>query len=208
MAPFLRRTRIPVEVQQRLRISAAVAAERVLDEHARSAVELIEEGADRAPLERLLATYVRLHHLGDADTRRLREKVLATLGRDPRTAGRVSEFDAPRSPFRRIRQRLRGRVELELREWVDQHTARVELSVVDLHVGHALDFLRIFGDHGSVQDAVALYAEMLGLRQTIAEMVRLKVLKALHDTQRGKVELLDASRRPATFPLRVADNGT
>jgi hypothetical protein len=208
MALFFRRNRLPAEVQQRLRISAAVAAERVLEEHARSAVELIEEGGDRAPLERLLATYVRLHHLTDADARRLREKVLATLGRDPRTAGRVSEFDAPRSPLRRVRNRLRGRVDLELREWVEQHTARVELTIVDLHVGHGMDFLRVFGDNASVQQALELYAEMLGLRPTIAEIVRLKVLKVLHDTRPGKVELFDASRRPATFPLRVADNGT
>lgn len=208
MAARFRRKRLSPELQQRLRISAAVAAERVLEEHARSAVEVIEEGGDKAPLERLLGAYVRLHHLGDADARRLREKVLATLGRDPRTAGRVSEFDAPRSPFLRLRRRLRGRVELELRDWVEQHTARVELAVVDLHVGHALDFLRIFEEHGSAQEGIALYADLLGLRQTVAEMVRLKVLKTLHDTRPGKVELLDSGRRPASFPLRVADQGS
>lgn len=207
MAPLFRKNRLPTELRQRLRISAAVAAERVLDEHARSAVELIEEGADRAPLERLLGAYVRLHHLGEADARRLREKVLAMLGRDPRTAGRVSELEAP-SPIQRISRRIRGRVELELRDWVERHTARVELTVVDLHVAHAMDFLRVFGEHGSTQEALQLYADMLGLRQTIAEMVRLKVLKTLHDTRPGKVELLDASRRPATLPLRVADNGS
>src|SRR5690606_25787495 len=103
-------------------------------------------GGDRAPLERLLAAYARLHHLTDADARRVREKVLATLGRDPRTAGRVAEFEAPRSPFRRVRNRLRGRVAIDLREWVEQHTARVELTIVDLHVGHAVDFLRVFGE--------------------------------------------------------------
>lgn len=208
MVSLFRKNRLSDEVRQRLRISAAVAAERVLEEHARSTVELVEEGGDRASLERLLATYVRLHHLTEADAKRLREKVLATLGRDPRTAGRVSEFDAPRSPFRRVRNRLRGRVDLELREWVEQHTARVELTIVDLHVSHAMDFLGVFGDNGSVQEALELYAAMLGLRPTIAEIVRLKVLKVLHDTRPGKVELFDPSRRPATFPLRVADNGS
>lgn len=207
MSPLFRRKRLPAGLRQRLRIAAAVAAERVLDEHTRSAVELIEEGGDRVPFERLLGAYVRLHHVREADVRRLREKVLATLGRDPRTAGRVSELDASNSPVRRMVNRVRGRVELELRDWVEKHTARVELTLVDLHVSHALDFLRVYGESGTVQAGLDLYAEMLNLRQTISEMVRLKALKALHEADTGKVELLESSRRSSPFPLRVADNG-
>jgi hypothetical protein len=204
-----RKSQIPADVRHRLRIAAAVAAEQVLEEHVRSAVEMVEEGSDRAPVDRLLAAYIRLHHMDEAGGRKLRERVLAALGRNGGGSG-VGELEAPKSPLTRIRQRVRGRVNADLRDWVERHTARVELSVVDLHVGHALEFLGIFRPYGSTDQALERYTELLGLRQTIAEMVRLKVLKTLHDREGDSVERLHPSRgsRAASFPLRVADNGS
>lgn len=204
MLRLFRRKSVPQEVQERLRMAAAVAAERVIDEHVRSALELVDEAADRAPLERLLAAYMRLHHLGDGEARQLRDRVLASLGRDGQ-GDRVGALEEPRSPFERLRRRLRGRVHLDLRDWVERQSARVELTVVDLHVEQALGFVRIM-EGNPVGHALDEYVRKLGLRPAVAEFVRLKVLKKLHDAARGDVEPLHPHTTP--FPLRrVVDNG-
>lgn len=202
MTPLLRKRRIPVELADRLHMAAAVAAEQVLDEHVRSAVELVEEGAGRAPVERLIAVYARLHYLKEPETRKLRERLLAALGRSGSGAGSLA---GPRSPLARLSRRVRGRRDRELREWVEQHTARVELAVLDIHVENALATLRIAGPDLPVGSAISIYTEMLDLRETMAEMVRLRVLKALHDRQSGSVEPIRPDRS-GPYPLRVAEN--
>lgn len=199
-----RKRAIVPELAGKLRMAAAVAGEQILEEHVRSAVELVEEGAGRAPVERLLSAYARLHFLSDADARKLRERVLATLGRE--RVQSIGDLDGPRSLVARTRQRVRGRVNPELRDWVERHTARVELTVVDIHVDHALGFLRILGEEVSVQDGIDRYVDMMGIRAAIAEIVRLKVLKVLHDKAAGHAEPL-RPKGPASYPLRVADHG-
>lgn len=201
MSPRFRKRRIPSEAMDRLRVAAAVAAEQVLEEHVRSTVEMVEEAGDRAPVANLLAVYARLHHLHDQEARKLRERALAALGRSGTGA---AALDGPRSPFARLRRRLRGRVHPELREWIERHTARVELTVVDLHVQNALQVLNVLREHVAVPRAVTLYSDLLDLRPTIAEMVRLKVLKTLHDRETGQVELLRPGSR--SYPLRRAEN--
>jgi hypothetical protein len=202
MVPRFKKSRIPAEVMDRVRMSAAVAAEQVLEEHVRSAVEMVEEGIDRAPIARLITAYGRLHHLPDQETRKLQERVLAALGSNGSGPGTL---DGPRSPLARIRRRLQGRVNPELRDWVERHTARVELTIVDIHVKNALELLRVVEDHMAVGSALGLYTDLLDLRATIAEMVRLKVLKVLHDRESGHVEPLRADRS-LPYPLRVAEN--
>jgi hypothetical protein len=195
----------PREVRERLRIAAAVAAELAIEEHVTSALEVVAEGADRAPVERLLIAYGRLHYLNAEHQRQLRERVFAALGRDLDAAHHQGLY-APRSPFRRLASRLRGRVHHDLRDWMGRHTARVQLSLIDLHVRHSLKFVGILDGHADTGEALDLYARMLRLRETIAEIVRLKVLLTLHDAQApGRVEPLH--NRPGPLPLRVADSG-
>lgn len=191
---------IPSADMDRLRMATAVAAEQVLEEHVRSTVELVEQGAARAPVERLLSAYTRLHHLGESESRKLTERVLAALGRLGINSGALH---APRSPFKRLRHRVRGRSNPELREWVERHTARVELTLVDIHVSNTLEILRLVDGHLSTVQAIALYSDMLSLRPTISEMVRLKVLKALQDQESGDVQPL---HRDGLHPFRRAEN--
>ncbi len=202
MTPRIRRGRVPPEMEDRLHVAAIVAAQRAMDEHVRSAVELVEEGADRAPIERLLAAYGRLHHMDGKESRQLRERALATLGRSATELGSLS---GPRSLFARARRRLRGRTNPELRSWVERHTARAELAVLDIHVEKALEMVRLAEEHVAPKDAVALYAEMLALRPAVAEMVELRVLKALYERESGHVEPLRADGA-TPIGLRMADN--
>lgn len=202
MSPIFRTRRIPADLMDRLRIAAAVASEQVLEEHAHSAAEMVEQGADQVPVERLLASYARLHHLKEQEARKLQERVLAGLGPKGLAGGRLA---GPRSPITRLFRRLKGRGDPELREWVDRHTARVQLAVMDIHVQNALEMLRLVGGNASVGEVMATYGRMLGLRTTVAEIVGLRVLRTLHHQESGKVESIHRDRS-GPFPLRVAEN--
>lgn len=173
--PFGRNRTVIQATREQLHLAAAVASEAVLDAHANFALELVDEGGDRVPVERLLSAYGRLHHLDDDARRQLTERVLARLGREPGEAG-PRRLQQPRSVLRKAARRLRGRVHKELREWVDRHTARAQLAILEVHVEHALRFAHILFDQGSPDEAVGLYSETLTLRPTMAEMVRLRVL--------------------------------
>ncbi len=202
MSALFRKRRIPADLMDRLRIAAAVASEKVLEEHVRSAAEMVEESAGSVPVERLLASYARLHHLGEQDARKLRERLLAELGRNGLDTGAL---DGPRSPITRLYRRLQGRVDTEFRDWVDRHAARVQLAVMDIHVQNAMEMLRVVRQQASVGETLSMYATMMGLRTTVAEIVGLRVLKALHHQESGEVEPIQRDRS-GPFPLRVAEN--
>lgn len=206
--PFGRNRGFMNEAGEQLHLAAAVAAEAVVGEHVRYALELVDEGGDRVPVERLLGAYSRLHHLDDEQHRQLTDRVLVAIGRNPDSVTR-GPLRPPRSLIRRATDRMRGRVHTELREWVDRHSARVELAVLDVHVEHALRFAAILFDQAAPEEAVNLYGETMGLRPTMAEMVRLRVLAEA--PVHGEVEEPAAAVEPLhprpRAPLRLAEDG-
>lgn len=184
MVSRFRSSAIPAPLMDRVHMAIAVAREQVLDEHLRSAIQLVEEGRERAPVTRLIAAYARLHHLSTPLAERLRGRVLATLGR---AADRPhGPLHGPRSLLGRLRYRLRGRVNPELRAWVERHTARVELTLVEIHRDHALELVRLLEGQASAGEAVALYTELMELRSAVGEMVRMEVLDTLYDRDAGR----------------------
>jgi hypothetical protein len=206
MAPRYVSKRVPPEVAERLRMAAAAAAEQVAELHVASALETVEEGGDRAPVDRLLETYARLHYLDATQAVRVRERVLAALGREIGVAGEHRVLAAPRSIVGRLTGRVRGRVHHELRDWIDLHTARVELLLVDLHVRHALVFVRLMEGHVTAGAALDAYGRMLGLRSTTAEFVRLRALLTL-DPEDSATRVEPRHPAPNHPPLRLADSG-
>jgi hypothetical protein len=180
MAVWSVRPKIPRDIMDRMQIAIAVAAEAVMDEHVRAATELVRHGSDRAPVERLLAVYARLHRVADTTMYSVVERTLAGLGEDPDQSVGAAGLDAPRSLVRRTRLRLRGRVNPDLREWVEGHTARVELRIQDTLVRLARSFVSIGEGSLTPRQALDLYAEMLELDPVTATMVRLRVLDALY----------------------------
>lgn len=207
--PFIRRkSPLSERTREQLHLAAAVAAEAILAEHVRYALELLDEAGDRVPVERLLFAYARLHHLADDERRQLMERVYVALGRDQSGTERAP-LQQPRSVFRRAAGRLRGRVYPDLREWVDRHTARVELAVLEVHVEHALRFVRILFDDASPEEAVDTYSDTMALRATMAEMVRLRVLaKApVHGENGPERSDIEPLRPRPSKPLRLAEDG-
>jgi hypothetical protein len=200
------RRRVPREVLERMRMTAAVAASQIMEEHVRGAVELVRHGSDRAPVERLLSIYARVHGLGGADHQIVIERTLATLGREPEGAVGAGGFDAPRSPFRRLLLRIRGRMHDDLRDWIDRHTARVQLRILDIHMEHALAFVALARNHLSPARALGLYAELLELGDVTAAMLRLRVLDSLFEGAEAD-EPTPVQPIRAHLPLRVANDG-
>lgn len=199
--------RVPRDVLERMRMAAAVAAGAVLDEHVRSATELVRHGSDRVPVERLLAIYGRLHRLDETDHRAVAERTLAYLGRDPDSAVGAGGLAEPRSLFRRLRNRLRGRVHLDLREWVDFHAAHVAMRVLEIHAEHAHNFIRLAAEHARPVQAVAHYVEMLALPEPVATMVRLRVLASLYKAA-PPAEITPIRPEAPRAPLRLANEGS
>ena len=207
--PFGRNRSLLDDTREQLHLAAAVAAEAVLSEHVRYALELVDEGGDRVPVARLLDAYARLHHLTEDERKQLSERVLVALGRDPHAVGR-GPLRPPRSVIRRAASRLRGRIHTDLREWVDRHTARVELAVLEVHVEHALRYTVILFDQGTPDEAVSLYSETMTLRPTMAEMVRLRVLSEapVHGEEDDEETVVEPLHPRPPARLRLAEDGS
>jgi hypothetical protein len=196
----------PREVADRLCLAAARAREQILDKHVASALVLVTEGSPEIPVDRLLGAYGRLQGLENATHHQVAERVLAALGDELDTRPTQLELIAPRSPWRRLVRRLRGRVHHEFREWLERHSARVHLELIDLHVRHALEFIRITDGHSSPARAIASYCDQLRLRPATAEIVRLMALRSL-DTQH-RTGQAGTVRAGGPTPLRIADGGS
>lgn len=201
------------DTREQLDLAAAVATEAVEDAHVRFALELLDEGADRVPVERLLDAYARLHYLSDDQRRKLTDRVFGALGRDPEAA-RGARLQPRGSVIHRAATRLRGRVHPQLRAWLDRHAARAALSVLELHVEHALRYVAVLLDQRTAEEAAQLYAETLALRPTEADLVRLRVLaeapldgagEEREDARETSIEPLHP-RKPR--PFRLANDGS
>jgi hypothetical protein len=181
---------IPAELRSEAAILAAVAREALLECHIKYAVDLVELGRGRVAPDRMLEIYARLHHLDDELEADVRGRALATLGdRAIRYAvlAPMPERTAPEpeppadSMWGRVRSRFSRRMHHGLRREVDRHTGRCEIELMEVHTEHALRFVRALNGRFNTSHAVRLYAEALGLRDTLRETLYLLVLSRLGD---------------------------
>lgn len=149
-----------------------------MEVHFRYAMELIDHASQEVDPARALSIYTRLHNLRVPDANTLYHKVFVALGRrrSPKPfAEDATEHDpgakTPQSVFGQIRRRLRGRVNTELREWVEYHTGRAETELLSTHVENSLEFVDLLEPAVSMADSVALYAEELGLHPARIEVI-------------------------------------
>jgi hypothetical protein len=178
-----------------LEIAAAVARERLVTAHVEQALSLIEGAGDRLSPQRALAIYARLHRLGAQEAKLITNRTLAILGervaRSPLGGGGEAgepPADSPRSLLQQIRHRLRGRTQHELRRWVELHTGRAEVALLEVHVDNALRFVNVLGPERSVAEAVEEYTATIGVRPTLTEVVYYFVLDRLSRAASPAVE--------------------
>ena len=154
-----------------------------MDVHFRAAMELVDRARQDVEPARALSIYARLHRLDGPDADLLFQRVLVSLGRrsTPRsylgdTPREESGAETPQSVVAQIRKRLRGRVNLELREWVEYHTGRTETDLLWAHVENAVQFVELLQPVMAVGEAVETYTASLGVPGARAEIIYYLVL--------------------------------
>jgi hypothetical protein len=181
---------IPSELRSEMAILAAVAREALLECHIRHAVELVELGRGRVAPERTLEIYARLHFLEDDVRQDVRGRTLAALGdRALRYAVLTPVTEAPpEAPaprpgtlWARLRAHLTRRMHHGLRREVDRHTGCTEIDLMEVHAEHALRFARALESRLTVAQSVRVYAEAIGVRESLRETLYLLVLSRLGD---------------------------
>ncbi|HSM36813.1 MAG TPA: hypothetical protein VK837_10490 [Longimicrobiales bacterium] len=174
-------------------LTLAVAAQRAEDVHVRQALALLTHTHGRVGIDRALRIYARIHALPSAAERTLVGRVLAALGQaDLRPAGDEAREGGL---LGRIRRRLRGRRDHELRRWVEFHKGRTDRDLVEVHVDAVARAHRA-SDGGSVAEIVAWYAEAAQLRGAMRDNVYLAALARLDDT--GQTDSEHVLRHPET----------
>jgi len=174
---------LPASLRRRTRIAAAVAREQLLELHTGYAMELVEHARSVVPPPRVMEIYSRLHHIGAQDAAMLRQRVFALIGREvlePETKGSLSAREAEWEPaptwLSVLRRRLQGRVHLELRDWIDWHTAGVEIELFEFHVIHATRCMDILTPFTSAARAVELYSQLLDVLSARREFLYFHVI--------------------------------
>ncbi len=172
-------------LRRRVDLAIAVAQERLLATHVEHALDLIELVGDQVPFDDALDIYTRLLRITDDEARIITTRALATLGEDgthqQSWPDRMAEADAAaaaaddearhkRSLFGNLRQRLRGRINEQLRRWIELEAARTEVALLETHVDNALNFVEILDEELPFTEAVELYLEALDVRESIGEV--------------------------------------
>lgn len=195
-------------VHRALELAAAVASEEIIAAHVAYVLELIEIAGDRATPQRVMEIYLRLHGLTDRVGVVVHNRVLAELGHRERLSPRPPEQPAPAAPteppeqeargrFGFLRGRFRGRVQTELRRWIELHTGRSEVRLLDIHVRNAIVFVATLPSEVPTREAVALYGDRVGVRPEVGEMLYWLVLNRLGEKE------LPSTRQPDVFDLRL-----
>jgi hypothetical protein len=191
-------------VQRQVDLTTAVCQERLLATHVRHVLAMVDLVSDRLAFDEALDIYVRVLRLSPEQARNVGSRALAELGRRDADAlhrataqsaeSREREVEdepvqepthgTPRSDalFSRMRRRVRGRVQEDLRERINLAAARTEDDLLTTHVENALIFVRALGNNNtSAPDAVELYLETMMLPEGTADVIYHRALRTIAD---------------------------
>jgi len=182
-------------MRRRVELAVAVAQERLLSTHVDHALRLIQLVGNRVPLENSLGIYTRMLRLSDDEARVITTRALAIIGEQVVDANASSsaweegrgeplpeaEEKTQRSFMRGMRQRLRGRVNDEMRRWVELSAARTEVAILNTHVENALNFVELLDKEQPPAEAVEMYLDALEVRESVAEVTYYIALSRIAD---------------------------
>lgn len=177
-------------MQRQVDLTTAVCQERLLATHVRHVLALVDLVADRMPFDDALDIYVRILRLTPEQARNIGSRALAELGRrggggaGQAPAAPVPEVEPeeevrprpeggarPDALFSRLRRRVRGRVQDELRERINLAAARTEDGILETHVHNSLSFARALSSELSASESIELYLETMMLPEGLADVV-------------------------------------
>jgi len=184
-------------LRRRVELAVAVAQERREGTHVNHALGLIQLVGDQVPFENALNIYTRMLRLSDDEARVITTRALAILGERAAKTEEWPEFardngDATPPPtdgetarrkfMNTFRSRLKGRVNEDLRRFVELSAARTEVAILDTHVDNAMNFVELLNGEMSFNDAVELYLQSLEVRESVAEVAYYMALTRLSES--------------------------
>jgi hypothetical protein len=199
-------------MRRRVELAIAVAQERLLGTHVDHALRLIQLVGSKVPFENALGIYTRMLRLSEDEARVITTRALAIIGERVVDTGSASaewekgRGEAPvegeetqRTFLRGMRQRLRGRVNDDLRSWVELSAARTEVAILNTHVENAMNFVELLDKEQLPAESVELYLDALEVRESVAEVTYYLALSRIADR-----ELPEMERGPAARPRTAA----
>lgn len=189
-------------LQRQVDLTTAVCQERLLATHVRHVIAFVDLVSDRLPFDDALDIYVRILRLTPEQARNVGSRALAELGRRPAGGARtLPATPAPIEPeqeeepqpsveggggradalFSRLRRRVKGRVQDELRDRINLAAARTEDDLLETHVENGLIFVRAVGEEISAPEAVELYLDTMLLPEGVADVIYNRALRILAD---------------------------
>lgn len=185
-------------MQRQVDLTTAVCQERLMATHVRHVLAFVELVSDVMPFDEALDIYVRILQLNPEQARNVGSRALAELGR--RTGSRPADFDAAlpaeeievedvatadggrsEAMFGRLRRRIRGRVQDELRQRINLAAARTEDALFETHVENGLIFVKALGDEITPADAVEQYLETMAISEGLGDVIYNRALRILAD---------------------------
>lgn len=209
-------------MQRQVDLTTAVCQERLLSTHVRHVLALVDLVHDELPFDSALDIYARILRLTPEQARNVGSRALAAIGRrtglteaeelnldlsedesdlpdETRAQGDDSgRFDAV---FSRVRRRIKGRVQDDLRQRINLASARAEDALFETHVQNALVFGRALAEEVPLHEAVDLYLEVMTIPEGVSDVIFNRALRIVAD---DVLPGLDASR----VPRREADGRT
>jgi hypothetical protein len=207
-------------MQRQTDLATAVAQEKLLDTHVRHVLGLVELVSGQLPFDAALDIYARILRLNPEQARNVGSRAFAELGRRGMLSGAPSggevtlmEDDAAdredaRRPaaeesgrfeqvFSRVRRRIRGRVQDDLRHRINLAAARAEDDLFEQHVANALEFARSLSAEVPLHEAVDLYLEIMSVPEGVSDVVFNRALRHVADTELPPLERTEAEAATA-----------
>jgi hypothetical protein len=213
-------------LQRQVDLTTAVCQERLLSTHVRHVLALVDLVSDRLAFDDALDIYVRILRLTPEQARNIGSRALAELGRRDGVSERAlggaplpeaEHEEEPHDPkvhgrsealFSRLRRRVRGRVQDELRTRINLAAARTEDALLETHVENALIFVKALGEELAAPDAVELYLETLLLPEGVADVIYNRALRLIADQVLPALPRSTADSAEQLAAASVADNPT
>ena len=178
--------------RKRVELAVAVAQEKLLSDHVDHALDLVALVDQDVDFTDALEIYTRLMRLDEDEAQNVITRALAVLGERAEVSGTLPSLpiqsespakEADRSWFGQLKDRVRGRVNEELRRRIELIAARTEVSLLNTHVENALDFVDFLHEEDGLDDqkAVELYLDALDVRESIAEVTYYLALARIAD---------------------------
>lgn len=186
--------------QRQVDLTTAVCQERLLSAHVRHVLALVDLVSDRMEFDEALDIYVRILRLTSEQARNIGSRALAELGRRGEhppapladRPGGEPEYEEERvlgeagqgrsaELLSRLRRRVRGRVQDDLRERINLAAARTEEGILQTHVHNSLSFVRALAAELSASESIEMYLETMFLPEGLADVVYNRALSVIAD---------------------------